>query len=203
MGAGMTRRRSQGFTLLELMVSISIITVLLLLARPGMGGWQMSSRQYELTLDVANMGRRAASRARETGSAHTLRLTTVSGQFNLEVLQGMTRKCRQTFWDTAEVGVPFMPDTGRYDVHNRLAETEKLEITFTTYTSQGAQWLTALDLIDICYEPSGKTYWISQPMPGLVLQTGMIEAIITRSGGSAQRTRIVSFPPAGTPRPRL
>lgn len=203
----MSRHRSQGFTLIELMMVIVIISVLLLLARPGMSGWQMSSRQYDLTLEIANMGRRAASRARETGTAHQLRLSTNSGRFLLEVYQGMNRRCRQTNWFGGVAGLPRRIESTPFNVHNRTAEKQKLMVNFQRFTvdlvqNEATASGPTLPAIEICYEPSGRTY-TSVLGASLTRQTTPLEANIIRTGGTSQRARIVSFPPSGTPRPRL
>lgn len=207
----MMRKPNQGFTLLELMIVVSIVAILLSLARPGLGNWRASSRQYDTAMSIANMARRAASRARQTGMAHRLKLTTVNGdEFEIAMHQGMGRRCRQTSWENATIHPPIEIDAVTYDMLSVPGAVAKLSVQFQAFGSPTivnekieCAPMALVSSMSVCYQPNGNTYTSPNSVTmNFVRQICPLEVRITRTGGSS-RDRVVTLPASGTPRSRL
>lgn len=63
---------SKGFTLIELMITVSIIAVMAAMALPGIITAMADGRASDATMDVIRIGRRARSEATASGVAHVL-----------------------------------------------------------------------------------------------------------------------------------
>lgn len=195
----MHRRRQQGFTLLELMATVSILSMLVLLARPGILSWRASARQYELTNMTAQIFRRAAARARETGAAHQVRYVGPAAAYVMTLENGMSPRCRQTNWADACV----VPDE-TINFNTIVTGVSPILVTFQR-NGAGAN----LANLQVCYEPSGRSYtWgTGDPvgpggLPVWQRQTRPVLVTIARQDAGGTNRQVV-LPPGGTPRVRL
>lgn len=210
----------QGFTLLELMIVITVMGTMAALLAPGIGEFLADARASSATEDLVRLSRHMRSRAQETGLAHLL----VFGRTNKDrgglgvfrVYEGMNNHCRTTPWPQTVNGalsdghapvetldmLTYNPSSMGANVTVNDAERQVIAVTATT--SAGA-----VDTVNLCYEPSGATYEgaADASLAGFVFtrQAVNIKFTITRTVNSVQRgtTREVNFPPGGIARFRF
>lgn len=187
----MRRSRQAGFTLLELMISVTIIGVMVTLARPGVSSWRANSRQYDLTNRIALLARSAIGRAAESGVAHQVSYDDNGGAYTMRLQRGMTRRCRQTPW-----GVNPNPDLEVVDSVGQNTGVTDILVNFDL----GAG---AVNTVDVCYEPSGRMYINLTPAaPVYTRRTAAVTVDITRADGTGAARQVV-LPAGGYPRVRL
>jgi prepilin-type N-terminal cleavage/methylation domain-containing protein len=162
------RRRQAGFTLLELMIAVSIMGTMAALLAPGISEFMADARAAGASEDLVRLSRHVRARAQETGLAHLLVYTGVpadaGGLGRIRVFEGMNNHCRQTPWPQTVGGVAA-------DGH---APVEVLDLSASSY-NQGtnpsiddtARQVIALRVSDaigapdsavLCFEPSGATW---------------------------------------------
>jgi prepilin-type N-terminal cleavage/methylation domain-containing protein len=101
-------RQRAGFTLIELMIAISIMGALIAMVAPGIGEFLSDARAASAAEDLVRLSRHMRARAQETGLAHMLVFNgtgTESGGLGImRVYEGMNNHCRQTPWSQTITG---------------------------------------------------------------------------------------------------
>lgn len=188
------RARNAGFTMVELMVIVTIIAIIAGLAAPGMMRAMSINRAQRATLDVTRLGRAARSDAISFGRTYLLRLVAgASGRGRLELWRGITDTCRTTPWNTVMVAdgctsVPPAPDC--------------IDSVDMDHYSTSSSWvvLTSVGSPMLCFEPDDEL-WVSNG--GAFTEAALSELLRLRRfemGGAAREQRGVIFPPSGAPR---
>jgi prepilin-type N-terminal cleavage/methylation domain-containing protein len=213
-------RGRHGFTLLELMIVVTIMGTMAALMAPGIGEFLADSRASAASEDLIRLNRHIRSRAQETGLAHLLVFSgdaAVSGGLGqVLVYEGMNNHCRQTPWPqtTAGSAVDGHTTVDSFDprtynpvgsgVTASAGDTRRQVIVLSVRGSQGAPTAAT-----ICFEPSGATLEGvgdgSSNGFGFATQTVPITFTITRSVDGVQRglVREVVFPAGGQARFRF
>jgi prepilin-type N-terminal cleavage/methylation domain-containing protein len=96
------RRRRDGFTLVELMIVVTIMGAMAALIVPGIGEFLADARAASAAEALVRISRHMQARAHQTGLAHMLVFggtSTESGGLGVvRVYEGMNNHCRQTPW---------------------------------------------------------------------------------------------------------
>jgi prepilin-type N-terminal cleavage/methylation domain-containing protein len=212
--------KHQGFTLLELMVVITVMGTMAALLAPGIGEFMADARASSATEDLVRLSRHVRARAQETGLAHLMMFGSTTndtgGLGRIRVYEGMNNHCRTTPWPQtingtisdghAPVQVVDMllynpMPSGR---NPSVDDASRQVIAMTAQTSTGV-----VDTVNLCYEPSGATFEgaADTSLAGFVFtrQIANIKLTVTRKVNSVQRgmTREVNFPPGGIARFRF
>jgi prepilin-type N-terminal cleavage/methylation domain-containing protein len=209
-----------GFTLLELMIVITIMGGMAALIAPGISEYMADIRASGASEDLIRLSRHVRSRAQETGLAH---LIVFSGSSNdsgglgrLLVYEGMNNHCRQTPWPQAVNGTVANGQApvdsvdlsrGNYNPISggapRIDDSSRQVISVSVAGSSGAP-SSAI----ICYEPSGATLEGIGDSSNIGFafnsQTQDITFSVLRAVDGTQRgaVRYVVFPPGGSASPR-
>ena len=97
----MTRRRD-GFTLIELMIVITIMGSMVAMIAPGLGEFLADARAASAAEAFVRLTRHMQSRTQQTGLAHMLIFNTLTGDGGglgvVRVYEGLNNHCRQTPW---------------------------------------------------------------------------------------------------------
>jgi len=197
------RRRSSlsAFSLLEMMVVVSIVGITAALAAPAMMSSIANRRAGEATHSVVRIGARARSLSIGFGRAHVLRFTEASaapgGNFGtLELWRGRFDRCSANTWPTIITGAC----SASADC------VESLDMGYYAHTSNQVRLtLDGATAGSICFQPNGDMFfsgagglWGTTPPAGTDAITFQVERL---SGGStAGVNRFVVFPFGGTPR---
>jgi prepilin-type N-terminal cleavage/methylation domain-containing protein len=212
-------RRQAGFTLLEMMVVITVMGTMAALLAPGINEALADARASSAAEDLVRLSRAMRARSQATGLAHLLTFTSDSASAGglgvITVHEGMNNHCRQTPWRTTITGT----------VANGHAPVDSLNLAHGNYNPPtGSSSPTAEDnnrqvirmvasqneiavtAIAICYEPSGAT-WQGPSAAGNVgfaftRQVQPITFTISRTVNreARGRNRVVRFQPAGIAR---
>ena len=212
-------RRQHGFTLLELMIVITVMGTMAAMMAPGIGEFLADARASSVAEELVRISRHVRARAQETGLAHLLVFGGTQNDSNglgrLRVYEGMNNHCRQTPWPQAIGG----------HVNDGFAALEDLDLAITTYNpvSSGTTprandsdrqvivlgvrgSAAAPDAAVLCFEPSGASLQgvtaSSDVGYAFSSQNTAIVFTVTRSVGGEQRgaVREVVFPAGGTAR---
>ena len=104
---GMSRQRA-GFTLIELMIAITIMGALVAMVAPGIGEFWADARAASATEDLVRLTRHMRARTQETGLAHMLVFNGTGNESGglriVRVYEGMNNHCRQTPWQQTITG---------------------------------------------------------------------------------------------------
>lgn len=199
----MTERR-RGFTLMELMVVVTIIGILAGLAMPSVFASLREMRASSARADVVrilNLGRAAA---RGTGKAHLLEFNAAAAQTRgqLAAYRSNGSSCANTDWPTilarsnncATFATASPADD---DCIARTAFPNLFEVT-NVYAIQLTE--ATHNLLYLCYEPGGRSFWSNQasaaslqPAPPAASNGAFVFTLTTQRGG-------VGGPTVGVPR---
>ena len=152
------RSKSAGFSLMELMVVVTIIAVVVAIAAPSISAALAERRTARVSYDVVRAVRVARTSALAYGRAHLLRFTADGddGLGTLEVYRGINTSCNAqiTSWATI-VGEGC---AGNAMCLSRLSPADQgtRQVRITVDREEGA---AALNTLDLCYEPNGITRW--------------------------------------------
>lgn len=211
------RRQHAGFTLLELMIAITIMGTMAALLAPGIGEFMADARAAGASEDLVRLSRHVRARAQETGLAHLLVYSGLAsdagGLGRIRVFEGMNNHCRQTPWPQT-VGGTATDGHAPVDVldlssssYNPGSSTPSIDDTNRQVIAlRVANAIGAPDSAVICYDPSGSTWQgtFSASSIGFVFtrQTTPITFTITRrvSGVTRGADRNVVFQPGGIAR---
>jgi prepilin-type N-terminal cleavage/methylation domain-containing protein len=215
-------RRHAGFTLLELMIVVTVMGTMAALMAPGIGEFLADARASGATEDMIRLSRHVRSRVQQTGLAHLLVFSGLpadsGGLGRVRIYEGMNNHCRQTPWSQAIDGT----------VDNGFTTTDQIDLADSSYNAPVGGTaakkadmnrqvialsvvgsLRAPDTAVICFEPSGATFEgiadASSASFAFTAQTTPIVFTVTRSVSGEQRgaNREVVFPAGGAARFRF
>jgi prepilin-type N-terminal cleavage/methylation domain-containing protein len=210
------RRQHAGFTLLELMIAITIMGTMAALLAPGIGEFMADARAAGASEDLVRLSRHVRARAQETGLAHLLVYTGIPGDAGglgrIRVYEGMNNHCRQTPWPQtvggtaadghAPVDVLDLSSSSYNPVSNPTIDDANRQVI----ALRVANAIGAPDSAVVCYEPSGATwqgtFTASSIGFAFTRQIAPITFTITRrvSGVTRGADRNVVFQPGGIAR---
>lgn len=210
-----TRRRARagrgGFTLVEMMISLTIIAVMAMIIAPSLSEMQLSSRQTGASMDLVRLGRSVRAQALATGVAHMLRFNGgPNGVGLIAVHVGMNSSCLQTPWNQTYTEANLAPrqffDMADYNPAVgspvRSTDTSRQVILLTAMVGG-----TARNGVLICYQPNGDIYF--NPAGDAMAQAAALQRqdlpvtfqVVRRYQNAVMgRTRMVIFPPGGSAR---
>jgi prepilin-type N-terminal cleavage/methylation domain-containing protein len=165
------RRSQAGFTLLELMIVVSVMGTMAALLAPGIGEFMADARCAGAAEDLVRISRHVRARSQESGLAHLLEFrasTTDSGGLGIvRVWEGMNNRCRLTPWLQTTTGA----------VKDGHGAVEELDLGSSHYNQTGGGRSPTLDdgnrqvislsaggsittptYAALCFEPSGATW---------------------------------------------
>ncbi len=157
-----------GFSLIELMVVLVIITVSVGLAAPTIRDALASNRQQELALGIVRIAREARAQALATGRAHLLEFEAggAGGRGRFFVWRGTTNVCRNNDW--AVIRAPL--DCGANPSCRDFLDAEDIEAGSSMRLQIAANVAGGGTF---CYEPTGG---MLRPLGGLVNFTDLSPA---------------------------
>jgi prepilin-type N-terminal cleavage/methylation domain-containing protein len=158
--------RRSGFTLIELMVVVTIIGVLAGLAGPSVAVGIREMRASSARADVVRILNHARSVARGTGKAHLLEFNAAAdgNRGRLSVHRSPGSSCTTSNWTT------ILAQSNNCDSFRTLNPADDSCVDRTGFqTFFEATGVYSLQLVEannsllyICYEPAGRTFWSNQ-----------------------------------------
>ncbi|NOY93183.1 MAG: prepilin-type N-terminal cleavage/methylation domain-containing protein [Deltaproteobacteria bacterium] len=145
-------RRSDGFTLLELMIVVTVIAVMAAVAGPSIAAGVQEQRSARAASDMVRLMTRARSASQGYGRAYLARYTAVSGGGNgsIQVYRGLNNRCNATDWPTVMLGTcasnPLCIESLDMREYARGDQTVRMRAP-------------GHNPLDICFEPSGRTFY--------------------------------------------
>jgi len=145
-------RRAEGFTLLELMIVVTVIAILAAAAGPSIAAGVQEGRAMRASSDLIRLLTRARSASQGYGRAYLARYSDVSGGTNgaVQIFRGTNNRCNATDWVTvtsiACASNPQCIDDVDMRRYARGGQTVRMRIP-------------GHNPLDICFEPSGRTFY--------------------------------------------
>ena len=206
-------RHARGFTLVEMMVVVTIISIVSALVLPSMAQVVRDRHAQEAAMSVLDIVRETRSRAMYRGTAHTLLIETVGTTLRMHAYEGSTSSCRLSRFGG-----------GLFDPAQRVYS---LDMTTSAFTDDGIQAAvattltaasTSLSTLQLCFTPMGVTYFSLTPISDAAtsmatfsndstaagLNTPMFAVYVYRGTSSAPVgvPRVIMVPLSGMPRMR-
>lgn len=152
-------RRTDGFTLTELMVVVAIISVTAALAAPSIGAAFADRRSSEAALDLVRVTRRARTEANAYGRAYMMRITPDTPG-RISVFRGTNPRCNSIPWDLVVAA-------GDSCAENRYCVDEVHMGRYSSGLFEGASGGVIVNvsaegfggIVEMCFEPSGRSRW--------------------------------------------
>lgn len=188
------RTRTQGFTLMEALIVVAVISISAGIAAPALSRAMANRRANEATHSLVRIGARARSEALVYGRAHLLRYADATDG-RVELWRGRLDRCSANDWATI-VSADCNADPDCLDA---------VDMTSFASTSHSVRMrLPGASAADLCFEPSGESYVSTTGLFGTTPPSGTDGVLFTlqrlESGADAGPLRRVVFPFAGTPR---
>jgi prepilin-type N-terminal cleavage/methylation domain-containing protein len=164
--------RQTGFTLIEMMIVITIMGTMAALLVPGIGEFLADARQAGAAEDLVRLSRHVRARAQESGLAHLLVFGSTSddsgGLGRIRVYEGMNNHCRQTPWPQTMTGTTANGhitvdglDLGTYAYNSPTSGRSTATVSDQgrqVIRMQAANSTGTVDTLALCMEPSGATW---------------------------------------------
>jgi prepilin-type N-terminal cleavage/methylation domain-containing protein len=160
------RARTEAYTLVELMIVVSIIGIFAGLAAPSINRQLVERRTNEIQLAVVRHFREARSAAIGYGHAYKVAFsaTASSGRGQLTFERGSTNRCANATFTS----VP----NGAYSPLRDERSGAAVKLTLTE---------PAIDAVELCFQPTGVMYW--RPNGSVRFSDRMTAGTITLRGG--------------------
>ncbi|NCQ62100.1 MAG: prepilin-type N-terminal cleavage/methylation domain-containing protein [Myxococcales bacterium] len=141
-------RRSDGFTLLELMIVVTIIAVMAAAAGPTIAAGVQAEKSARASSDMVRLMTRARSASQAYGRAYLARYS-AANDGSIKIYRGTNNRCNATDWAAV---------TAVACASNPLCIDD---VDMRRYASAGQTvvMFTAAGHNDICFEPSGRTFY--------------------------------------------
>lgn len=188
------RTRSQGFTLMEALIVVAVISISAGIAAPALSRAMANRRANEATHSLVRIGARARSEALMYGRAHLLRYADGTDG-RVELWRGELDRCSANDWTT-------ILDGGCED--NPSCRDVVDMASFAASSHSVRMRLVGATAADLCFEPSGETYVSTAGLFGTTPPSGSDAVLFTlqrlENGAASGPLRRVVFPFGGTPR---
>lgn len=196
-------KKQSGFTLLELLIVVAVISILAASAASGFGSSLADGKTSDLAEDLVRIGRAARSRPVGTGMAHRLVYlrSATNGLGVLRLDEGNSNLCNLAAWPTAIEAVNAIEFTGGSPNTPPPAGKQVIDFSPANATPQ---------TVEICYEPTGATllrviatarFTEGVVVAGAALYDVVFQVTRTIDGGASEGVvRGVVFPFGGSAR---
>jgi len=153
----------RGFSLLELMIVIAIITVMMTYALPNVLGTKQSEQLKSATDDVIDIFHYAKTRAANAFTAYGVQYTDTDGGL-LEVYRGTGPDC---------ASVDFVGGQPVKDLHFKAPVSKGGEWNINAGFEVEIEQILPSDLVQLCFTPDGRFVQAadSQPVPAILEAT--------------------------------
>ena len=214
------RKRQAGFTLIEMMIVVSIIITATALAAPAVRSALIDRRAAQATLDVVRIGRNARAEAIAYGRAYLLSFTSASNG-TIASYRGVYPGCNQNQMFNDLTGAGNVADGTWSNVLGTAPTTAScinnsscvdiVEMNGPKYSRGGEKTvltMTGNGFMQICFQPDGDTYWRNALLSRFTNANGIpgsggafvFNIAQQLNGSQAGLMRRVVYPLGGTPR---